>query len=212
MTDYPNTPHTYLMDCQGRELLDSPKWQAFYQAYRPVIGQILKLHAERRNIAFSELEDLTQDVFLRLIRCFHMGSYTRKKGRFRNYLFILIRNLVIDHCLTRQREERRRSFVGDNNWEESTKSPMPSPAEILENADFEAEALQALFDRVFKHSRLSEKSKAIYIMLCGEGLPAGEVAAHFGISRNAVSQVKRRVNQALAAALKDRQSALHRPT
>ncbi len=225
MFDYPDTPYTFLMTCKGSEMTHSPELNKFTAAYRPVICAILAGKAgSRRMLPDCDIDDLAQEVLLRLLRSFQKGLYDpgeQRKKRFRNYLFKAVQNRWIDYIRKAKRECARR---GEMDSRSSENLPAPSPEELEECAERierDTEIFFMALNAVLKKSKISEKSKAVYIMLCGEGKPVDEVAAHFGMPANTVIQIKSRINQAIRRAysleefrmlLRDLRSGGRRPT
>ena len=61
-------------------------WKRFFEQYQPVIQKFAAFAGAGR-----EAEDVTQDVFVKLVDVFRNGRYDPKRGSFRAYLATMIR-------------------------------------------------------------------------------------------------------------------------
>jgi RNA polymerase sigma-70 factor (ECF subfamily) len=76
---------------------DPACWREFDAIYRP----ILRAYLRKRGLEDSEAGDLVQDIFVKLLEKIH--TYNRAEGKFRNWLFSVAHNTVIDHARRRAR-------------------------------------------------------------------------------------------------------------
>ena len=92
-------------------LTDAQLWLAMTQGQTEALGVLYDRHAGLvYSIALTvlgnpqEAEDLTQDIFVRLI---HRSPYDPQRGSFRTFLAILTRSRALDRVRSRQRETQR---------------------------------------------------------------------------------------------------------
>ena len=79
---------------------DHDAWRAFDTLYRG----LLVAFCRRRGIAHIDAEDIVQHVFVSLSKTLPDFAYDPQRGRFRDYLYRAVRNVISDWC---RRPERR---------------------------------------------------------------------------------------------------------
>ena len=83
MSAFPDTPVSLLArlaaTCTGES---AAGWERFFDQYQPVIQKFATFAGAGR-----ESEDVTQDVFVKLVDVFRNGRYDPKRGSFRAYVF-----------------------------------------------------------------------------------------------------------------------------
>lgn len=193
MSAFPATPQSLLVKIAAQVTGDrEATWSRFFELYRPVIVKF----AEDLGVR-DEAEDVAQDVMLKLVKAFQSGSYCREKGRFRSYLASTIRHEVIN------RWQKGRARAADRHVSlESGVHPrelaVPSETVAILDAKWRLARHAAIVDHVLTKTALSQKSRQIYRAYVLEEQPIGVVAEQFGIPKNAVSQVKTRVERMIA--------------
>lgn len=170
---------------------DEAAWARFFELYEPAIVQFVKLRGFER-----DPDDVVQEVFLRLVEVLRAGRFQLGETPFRAYLATMIRNqLVSMHRYERSRGEGRKVPIEDEV--ESLATPAQT-AELLD-LDWRLARRRAAIDHVLTRTAVTEQSKNVYRRYVLEERPIGEVAREFGISRNAVSQIKTRLDRLVAA-------------
>ena len=92
MSLFPNTPVTLLARMAAHITGESESgWVRFFELYQPVIRKFAEYTGGK-----YDAEDVSQEVFLKLVKIFRNKEYDPKQGRFRSYLAIIIRNEVIN--------------------------------------------------------------------------------------------------------------------
>ena len=90
----PDTPQTLLRKiAEYANGDDSAEWARFVELYTPVIRQFIVAHGD---VVPSDVDDMVQEIFVRLVNVLRTGTYRPEKGRFRAYLGTMIRRLLID--------------------------------------------------------------------------------------------------------------------
>ena len=173
-------------------------WTRFARLYDPVCRYYLAVlrrawPALRRDWD----DDIVQETFVAIAKTLPERRWDRTRGRFRDYLFGIVRN--------KAREFARR----ENRFPSPPEGDLPRSAELAEAASdaasAEREALRrelwrALVDRVFVQIRMSETSKAAFLRLVEDEAPVEEVAAEFGMTPNALYRLKNRMSEKLREA------------
>ncbi len=174
---------------------DTPdaEWTRFARLYDPVCRYYLAILLRSYPSLLNDKEDdIVQETFLALVKALPERRWDRTQGRFRDFLFGVVRNKALEYM----RRERREKTV---------------PEEMLKNlaepvddrgAEAEREALRhelwcALLDRVFAAGRLSEKSKEIFRRLIEEEVPVETLAAEYDTTPNAIYRLKYRMTEKL---------------
>src|SRR5205807_2458924 len=72
---------------------DTKAWDDFALVYGPLVYG----HARRRGLSHEDAEDVAQKVFARVSAAIQGFEYEREKGRFRDWLGLIVRNEVFRH-------------------------------------------------------------------------------------------------------------------
>ena len=181
MADIPKTSTTLLNElaCDTQHA----RWGEFVARYRPMM---LSFMQER--FPSLEAEEIIQDTLIALIEIFPVYHYSpEEKGSFHNYLTGILRNKALRQI---QRENRRLANLQDYAKEaKATAGNDARPdAESAQKARFEIALRQLLADDTV-HARTREVFRRVSV----NGEKPDAVASDFGITRNAVDQMKNRM-------------------
>ncbi|MBS0265726.1 MAG: sigma-70 family RNA polymerase sigma factor [Planctomycetes bacterium] len=136
MNSFPETRASLL--CRLRDPVDGGAWKTFVDVYGPLVyGDI-----RRRGVSEPDAEDLTQEVFSRCLRSFRKFEYEPARGRFRDWLGVLVRNEVFRFWRDRGREMADASLIHDNDLLHE----MAGRAEPEWNEQFQARVLEVALD------------------------------------------------------------------
>ena len=193
---FPDTPGTLLKKIATLKRGDDEAvWADFVERYTPAVREFLRLN--RGDVGEAELDDLVQDVFVKLVEILRQERYDPRKAKFRTYLASLMRNLLVDRWRARRGEdadELRREDAPDVASADATADPR-----AVVDAAWRIAVRKASIRHVMKVSMLATESKAIYRAYALEGGEIGAVAERFGVTRNTVSKIKMRVDRMVAA-------------
>ena len=164
----------------------------------------------RERFPSLEADDVIQETLIELIRVFPIYHYSPKeKGHFHNYLTGILRH----RALRMMGEEKRRAEiaeemrrVGDNAPYQDgnvSRAACPQTAETDETAWRES-LLEIALQQLLADSTIQERTRLVFTRVAVNGEKPEDVAAAFGIARNAVDQIKSR----LMARLKELVAAL----
>ncbi len=181
MADIPKTSTTLLNElaCDTQHA----RWGEFVTRYRPMM---LSFMQER--FPSLEAEEIIQDTLIALIEIFPVYHYSpEEKGSFHNYLTGILRNKALRQI---QRENRRLANLQDYAKEaKATAGNDARPdADSAQKARFEIALRQLLADDTV-HARTREVFRRVAV----NGEKPDAVASDFGITRNAVDQMKNRM-------------------
>lgn len=189
----PDTPQTLLRKiAEYANGDDSAEWARFVELYTPVIRQFIVAHGD---VVPSDVDDMVQEIFVRLVNVLRTGTYRPEKGRFRAYLGTMIRRLLID----RHRRALARG-AGETVSADDVEllAETPDAAAYVDMQLREARHAVAM-EHVLSRTMLDARTVAAYRAYAIDGEPAAGVAARFGITVNALRQIKYRVGRMIAA-------------
>lgn len=175
---------------------DEAAWARFSELYRPAIREYVRLTSA--TLPDADVEDVVQDVFLRLVGVFRQHTYIREKGKFRGYLSTIVRRVLIDRARQMAVRFDPSKAIPMEDAEELVAAETPSAA-TLADLNWRIARHQAAVAHVFAKSALGEQARRIYVMSQTEGLSASEIAKRLGIKSNAVRAIRSRVERMIAA-------------
>ena len=88
MNEFPQTRISLLY--RLKDPVDSSAWNTFVDVYGPLVYSEMR----RRGVLHQDAEDLTQEVFRRCLRSIRGFEYEPARGRFRDWLGVIVRNEV----------------------------------------------------------------------------------------------------------------------
>ena len=165
------------------------RWTEFFHEYTPG----LRDYATRR-FPSLEADDLIQDTFLILVKRLKTYQYDPKaKGAFHNYLTGILRFLAIDRLRDKDRETASRKRLADDPTAQS------STKAFFSIDDWRMSAYEIALRRLLVDPRVQPQTKEIFTRVAIRGEKPETVAKDFGLTRNAVDQIKDRCIRRLKA-------------
>ena len=202
----PETSSTMLRDLAGGA--DSARWTEFVDLYTPVLTFWLnRLRiGPLPSLAPDMFDDIIQETMVSLMKLFPQRGYDKGKARFRTLLWTVLRRRAVDYLVDSDRDILR--FMPEESitgLQETGRLDAPDPAADEARRRLRDDLWRLIVDRVFAESNFSGRSKAIFTRhVAGESLT--DLAAEFGMDRNAVYQLKNRIMKKLS----DKARALER--
>ena len=191
MAGIPTTSTTLL-----RELAQDSqhaRWGEFVARYRPMMEAFM-----RERFPSLDADDVIQETLIELIRVFPVYRYSPKeKGHFHNYLTGILRH----RAFRMMDEERRREKLGDD-----MRGACPQAAAESEEQEWRESLLEIALQQLLADGSIHERTRLVFARVAVNGEKPEDVAAAFGIERNAVDQMKSR----MMARLKELVSALEK--
>ena len=190
---FPDTPQTLLRKiAEYANGDDAAEWARFVELYTPVIRAFI---GARGDEAPSDVDDVVQEIFVRLVNVLRAGTYRPEKGRFRAYLGTMVRRLLID----RHRRSLARGAGETVSAEEvEILDETPDAAAYVDMHLMEARHAAAV-EHVLSRTMLDPRTVAAYRAYALNGEPAADVATRLGITHNALRQIKYRIDHMIAA-------------
>jgi RNA polymerase sigma factor (sigma-70 family) len=139
----------------------------------------------RRTRNPTEADDLTQDLFARIVRKGSLENVDHPEG----FVFQSAMNLLRDRS---RRQKTSDSFLGEITASDANKVEDISPERVLNSKQSLAAALSTL-------DSLEAKTRNIFILNRMEGLKYSEIAKLYGIS---VSAVEKHISKCLSLLMK----------
>ncbi len=172
-----------------RQGSDHLAWDEFFERY----WRVLYGAARRRGCSDHTAEEIVQDVMLAVFESQDVFHYDPSRGRFRDWLAVLVRNKLAEH---RRRPAQRVRGVGG---EESpglaeAESDDTLPEQVWE-ATFEEALLVVLLDVVRRE--FNPRTFQAFELSAIQGMSGADVARLTGQTRNAVYLARRKVTQRL---------------
>ncbi len=132
--------------------------------------------------AFSDVEDVVQDVFLRAYRDLDRFEY-RSPGSFLRWLSAIADHVIVDRVRYQNRERRAGEEVAFRS-SSNPGGPEPCDTRTPSRLFAQQEAVERLLDRL---AALPEEYRQAILMARVEGLSTAEMAQRLGKSRDAVA-------------------------
>lgn len=179
-------------------------WTEFFAIYS---GPILR-YSRKLGLAEATAEDVLQETMVALMRVLPGFVYDREQGRFRNFLLTIVHRKAID-VLRRARRLTSIGIPGDGgDGDEDLRFQTQSV--VLPDVEDEAVALErwkeSLYEealvRIKEDPKLQANTWEVFSMYVLERRSASEVATQFGMTANAVYQIKNRMLRRLEVEVK----------
>jgi RNA polymerase sigma factor (sigma-70 family) len=152
------------------------RWAEFYVIYKPMLVGYFR----KQGLPDGDVQDLVQDVFLKL--CRSIRSYNRGRTRFRTWLFTVARNTMIDYIRDKKTQGRALEAWTTRILAESAGD------EDRQRQDFEREHHARILQYAFEKARLRSKERVwnCFEMSVIQGKSGAEVAEALGVTPNVV--------------------------
>lgn len=165
---------------------DVEAWDEFVAIYQPLVYRL----ARHKGLQPADAQDVVQEVMLAVSRAVERWEPDPERGRFRDWLFRISRNLMINFLTRRQ---HRPLGSGDSGIERLLHQ-QPGPASE-QSALFEREYQRELFRRAATRlqSQLDEKKWQAFWQTSVEQIPIAQAAENLHMSIGAVYIARSRV-------------------
>jgi RNA polymerase sigma-70 factor (ECF subfamily) len=186
----PSTHASLFVPLQRGE--QSPQaWAAFHARYHDVI----LTWCRRRDLPSDCAEDLTQEIWLKLLKEIH--SYQPAKGRLRSWLKTVVNNTLTDYWRRQQAKPERGGVGGSTFLQRVASLASPEAAEELGDAIEQQTTTSAAAILAKVQARVHQKTWQAFYQTLIEQRPAKEVAQELGLSVSTVYKDTYRVKQML---------------
>ena len=201
MSDIPTTSTTLLRDLAQDS--QHARWGEFVARYRPMMEAFM-----RERFPTLEADDVIQETLIELIKVFPIYHYSPKeKGHFHNYLTGILRHRALRMMGEDQRRARLAEMVGSCDPRDRGRAGRASlPDSAADERSYRESLLEIALQQLLADSTIHERTRLVFTRVAVNGEKPDEVAAAFGITRNAVDQMKSR----MMARLKELVAALEK--
>ena len=167
------------------------RWSEFVARYRPMMEAFL-----RERFPTIDADDVIQETLVAL--CAALPSYhyvPDEKGHFHNYLTGILRNKALRHLHREKRQTEIADAVGvrvPSDRDGRAGGPMTADASTDESSWREA-ILEIALQQLLGNESIRQQTRQVFLRVAVNGEKPEEVAAAFGMNRNAVDQIRSRM-------------------
>lgn len=165
---------------RARDPNDETAWQEFAAYYRSFIQLVL----HKMNVDANDLDDLQQEILLRLWKV--LGRYDQERAAFRTWLSRIIQGKVADHFRKRGRLTKQQIAIQEEPGETEA---LPDLEAIIE-AEWKQHLVKLALTRVSEH--FSPRGMTAFTMSM-KGSSSAQIAAELNIKPNSANKLKNRV-------------------
>lgn len=189
MNIFPETPQALLKKiAELSNGADEIVWKELIELYAPALRLFVKLRDS--NLPDADVEDVVQEVFIKLVEVLRRQAYDNARGRFRAYLAVMVRRILVDRY--RRRMSRPDMDAAAAIEELDREAGSPDAGTVLD-AKWRLACHIAAERHVLEKSAISDQSSEVYRLSSVEGLSNGQIAKRLGLKENAVRRIKSRV-------------------
>ena len=176
-------------------------WQRFFDLYAGFVFSI----ARSKGLNDTDADDIVQMVFADLARNLPSFKYDREKGRFRPYLAALVKWRVIDRLKAVRRDADLKA-----DFMEEAKSAATTEDEDFEEREWQSAAMEETLRRIKPEVR--PEHYAAFIASAVEGQDTDVVTKLYGISRDSLYQIRKRLTVKLREKLAEVRAEMDAPS
>lgn len=165
-------------------------WQRLFDLYAGFVFSI----ARSKGLRSEDADDIVQVVFADLARNLPTFQYDRAKGKFRSYLTGLVHWRIMDRLKSGKRDADLKAAF----WEEA-KAAASSADEDFAEREWQAAAMEEALRRIRPDVR--PEHYAAFVASAVEGQDAETVMRLYGLSRDNLYQIRKRLTMKLREAV-----------
>ena len=176
-------------------------WHRFFDLYAGFVFSI----ARSKGLNDTDADDIVQMVFSDLARNLPSFKYDREKGRFRSYLAALVKWRVIDRLKAVRRDADLKA-----DFMEEAKSAATTEDEDFEEREWQSAAMEETLRRIKPEVR--PEHYAAFVASAVEGQDTDVVTKLYGISRDSLYQIRKRLTVKLREKLAEVRAEMDAPS
>ena len=176
-------------------------WQRFFDLYAGFVFSI----ARSKGLNDTDADDIVQMVFSDLARNLPSFKYDREKGCFRSYLAALVKWRVIDRLKAVRRDADLKA-----DFMEEAKSAATTEDEDFEEREGQSAAMEETLRRIKPEVR--PEHYAAFVASAVEGQDTDVVTKLYGISRDSLYQIRKRLTVKLREKLAEVRAEMDAPS
>ena len=183
MPTIPETSTTLLRDLAQDS--QHARWGEFVARYRPMMEAFM-----RERFPLLDADDVIQETLIELIKVFPVYHYSpNEKGHFHNYLTGVLR-----HKALRVIEAKRKQADLLADFADESKGMGFSRQQVVDDdTDWRRSLMEIALQQLLSDPSIHERTRLVFARVAVNGEKPEDVAAVFGITRNAVDQMRSRM-------------------
>jgi RNA polymerase sigma-70 factor, ECF subfamily len=184
LSSFPDTRASLIVRLADAQ--NAQAWEEFARLYQPVVYRL----ARRRGFQHADAEELVQEVMLAVARAVERWVPDRERGRFRDWLHRIARNLMVNF-LTRRKHQVWGTGKTDMQQLLEVECDAESAVSQMFEVEYRREAFRAAARQV--QQDVKESTWQAFWLSTIDDLPAAEVARKLGMSVGSVYIARSRV-------------------
>ena len=181
----PTTSTTLLRDLAQDS--QHARWSEFVARYRPMMEAYM-----RNCFPTVDVDDAVQEALIALIKVFPVYKYSPEEtGAFHNYLTGILRRRAL-----RVIESESRRLNKEQKYHEMTDLSILDDGRN-ERSSWREAVLEIALQQLLADESINDRTKQVFVRVAVNGEKPETVAESFGITRNAVDQMKARMKDRL---------------
>lgn len=162
----------------------SARWTDFYCRYAPAMRGFLY-----ERFPSVEADDVIQETLIALTKAMPDYHYTPDvNGHFRNYLMGIVKHKALDALRRAKNFSDLKTDIEQNDDRYAFTPPIPD-----EDDAWKQSAMETAIEQVMSDENITARTREVFRHVALMHEPPDEVAQQFGISRNNVDQIKKRM-------------------
>jgi RNA polymerase sigma factor (sigma-70 family) len=156
----------------------------------------------RERFPSLDADDVIQETLIAV--CTALPSYRyapEEKGYFHNYLTGILRNKALRHLHKEQRQAKIAEMVGSRvSRDRAGRAVAPRPPSDMmadDEQSWRETLVEIALQQLMNDESIQSRTRQVFLRVAVNGEKPDDVAAAFGIERNAVDQIKNRMMQRL---------------
>ena len=155
-----------------------------------IYAPLLFAYCQKRTLKSQDSSEIVQNVFLSVAKAIQTFEYDPEKGRFKAWLFTILRNAISAHFRT----QKRIPIASSDHFSLEQLEATPSQEEQIDwDQDYQIRLLHWAMGKI--EDEFSPRSWNIFQQTAIQERAPEEVAKDFGMTKNAVTVQKFRVVQ-----------------
>ena len=198
----PETRNTLILRLHDRQ--DDEAWNEFISIYEPLVYRL----ARSKGLQDADARNVSQEVLIAVAQAVERWDPDPKRGRFRDWLFCIARNLVINFLT---RHKHRALGSGDSGIADLLNQYVDPNSDEAEQFDLEYRRELFRWAAGEVQKQVSRTTWQAFYMTSVEGRSATETAKQLGMSVGTVHVARSRVRGRLRQAVLHHQAAEEHP-